>query len=164
MCLAQEALQDSGASPSSNGCPSREAEGLCVASLVRNEKDGAPEIPEVILPTSGTSSPVHNRSSKYCWYRRSGRKLCSRFRRTSAKVLPETTETAEIDSIEAGSPSPQDVFTEVEETAPNSPASGCKQQKETDQDKATKPGGGSWFGRLLLLYSGNKPNDLFVYV
>lgn len=75
-------------------------------------------------------------------------------------------EAAEIDAIEAGSPSqPDDDFTGLEETAPNSPASGCKQQKNTDQDKAAKPGVGSWLGRFLLLYSGktnNKKQRMFV--
>lgn len=146
MCLAREALDDSNASPSCNGCPSRE--GLCETSLIRIEDDGAPENSEN-LSAAGISSSTRSRSY-YCWYRRSSRKICSTFRRSSAKVLPEVTEDAEIDFIETGSPQQDDVMGLEGTTAPNSPASGYK----TDQDKATKAGRRSWLGRFLLLYSG----------
>ena len=159
MCLAVKSLQDAGSSPSCNNCcPS----GVCVASPVRNEKDGGPENPEVI-PAMGMSSSTRSRSY-YCWYRRSRRKLCSRFRRSSAKVMPEMTEATEIDSIEAGSPQQDDVMGLEETTAPNSPASGCQQQEKTDQDRTAKAGGRRWLGRLLLLYSGKPKNTPIIRV
>lgn len=121
---------------------------MCETSLIRIEDDGAPENSEN-LSAAGISSSARSRSY-YCWYRCSSRKICSTFRRSSAKVLPEVTEDAEIDFIETGSPQHDDVMGLEGTTAPNSPASGYK----TDQDKATKAGRRSWLGRFLLLYSG----------
>jgi len=141
MFLALEALQDNGASPSCNGCPNR-------------EKDDVPENPEVI-PATGMYSSTRGQSY-YCWYRRSSRKLCSRFRRSSAKVMPEMTEATEMDSIEAGLPQQDDSTGLEETTVSNSSASGCN----TDRDRTAKSGEGSLLGRLLLLYSGKqKSND-----